>query len=114
MAAPQLNVRARAHLRSLAHGLNPVVQVGGQGITEAIIKATKEALLEHELIKVRLGQSYEGDRKEGGRELADATEADLTQVIGRVVVLYRPRPADHPKNETKPPIQLPKRGSPRK
>jgi len=107
MAAPKIRSRARAHLRSLAHSLRPIVQVGSEGISEAITKATLVALTEHELIKVKLGQSFPGERKQAARELAEATAADLTQVIGRVIVLYRPRPADHPRNKDKPPIVLP-------
>ena len=107
MAAPSISTRARAHLRSLAHGLRPVVQIGADGLTEPVIQATVEALAEHELIKVKLGQAFEGERKEAARELATATEADLTQVIGRVIVLYRPRPKDDPRNKAKPPIALP-------
>jgi RNA-binding protein len=106
MAAPSISTRARAHLRSLAHGLRPVVQVGADGLTEPVIKATTEALAEHELIKVKLGQGFAGVRKEAARELAQATDADLTQVIGRVIVLYRPRPGDPRKGE-KPRISLP-------
>lgn len=107
MATVTITTRARAHLRSLAHSLRPVVQVGSDGLTEGITRATDIALTEHELIKVKLGQGFIGDRKEAARELAAATEADLTQVIGRVVVLYRPRPAGHAKNREKPPIVLP-------
>jgi RNA-binding protein len=107
MSAPIVSTRARAHLRSLAHGLRPVVQIGGDGVTEGIVRATTEALAEHELIKVKLGQGFAGVRKEAARELAQATEADLTQVIGRVIVLYRPRPGDDPRNGGKPRISLP-------
>lgn len=107
MAAPTINSRARSYLRSLAHGLRPVVQVGHDGITEALTKATQVALHEHELIKVKIGQGFAGDRKEAARALADATESDLTQVIGRVVVLYRPRSEKSAKNRDKPPIVLP-------
>ncbi|MCX4246155.1 ribosome assembly RNA-binding protein YhbY [Paraliomyxa miuraensis] len=107
MSAPTISTRARAHLRSLAHGLRPVVQVGGDGITEGIVAATVEALAEHELIKVKLQQSFEGGRRDAARELAEAVQADLTQVIGRVIVLYRPRPKNDPRNKDKPPIALP-------
>jgi len=107
MPAPTVSTRARAHLRSLAHGLRPVVQIGGDGLTEAVVQATAEALAEHELIKVKLQQSFEGERKQAARELAEAAEADLTQVIGRVIVLYRPRPKNDPRNKDKPPISLP-------
>ena len=90
--APQISSKARSHLRSLAHALDPVVQIGAEGLTEPLLAATREALREHELIKVKVGKTYAGDRKQAARDLAEAVEADLTQVIGRVVVLYRPRP----------------------
>lgn|SRR5690606_25172465 len=96
MTSPSLSTRARAHLRSLAHHLEPVVQIGGEGLTPGVEEAVRTALFDHELIKVRIGQSYEGDRKELARELADHVEADLTQIIGRVVILYRPRSKDLP------------------
>lgn len=107
MAAPTISTRARAHLRSLAHGLRPVVQIGADGLTDPVIQATAEALAEHELIKVRLGQSFTGERRAAARELAAATESDLAQVIGRVIVLYRPRPTSDARNKAKPPIVLP-------
>lgn len=107
MPAPTISSRARSHLRSLAHGLRPVVQVGTEGLSEAVVRATDEALGEHELIKIKLGQGFAGERKHAARELAEATQADLTQVIGRVIVLYRPRPKGDARNETKPRIVLP-------
>lgn len=96
MTSPSLSTRARAHLRSLAHHLEPVVQIGGEGLTSGVEEAVGTALFDHELIKVRIGQGYEGDRKELARELAERVEADLTQIIGRVVILYRPRAKDLP------------------
>lgn len=107
MAAPSISTRARAHLRSLAHGLRPVVQIGADGLTEPVIQATALALAEHELIKVKLGQGFAGERKEAAQQLAEATESDLTQVIGRVIVLYRPRAKDDHRNVEKPRILLP-------
>ena len=107
MAAPSISTRARSHLRSLAHGLRPVVQVGVDGLTEPVIQAIVEQLVEHELIKVKLGQGFAGERKQAARELAEATASDLTQVIGRVIVLYRPRPKDDHRNVAKPRIVIP-------
>lgn len=89
----------------MAHDLRPVVQVGAEGLTPGVREATIEALWRHELIKVRLGSGFVGDRKEAARELAAATGADLTQIIGRVIVLYRPRDRDLPDH---PRIVLPK------
>lgn len=107
MAAPTISTRARAHLRSLAHGLRPVVQVGSDGFTPPVIQAIVDALVEHELVKVKLGQSFTGERKQAARELAETTESDLTQVIGRVIVLFRPRPKGDHRNVAKPPIVVP-------
>jgi RNA-binding protein len=104
LTAPAVSTRARAHLRALAHHLEPVVQIGAEGITDAITKAVATALEQHELIKVRLGPAFTGKRREAAPELADAVAADLVQVIGRVIVLYRPRKKPDPK---KPTIVLP-------
>jgi RNA-binding protein len=97
--------RQRAHLRSLAHPLKPVVQVGASGCTEGIVEAIDAALEEHELIKVKFGQGYEGDRRQAARELAERTGADLTQVIGRVAVFFRGRAARQ--GDKRPRIALP-------
>lgn len=105
MPGPAITSRQRAHLRSLAHPLKPVVQVGGAGLTDGIVEATDAALDEHELIKVKFGQGFEGERREAARELADRTGADLTQVIGRVAVLFRGRPARE--GDRRPRIALP-------
>lgn len=106
MPAPSLNTRQRAHLRSMAHTLSPVAQVGADGLSEGLVEAVKTALATHELIKVKLGQSFPGDRKVAAKELAEATEADMTQLIGRVVVLFRPRPKQD--SDPRPRIELPR------
>jgi RNA-binding protein len=97
MPLPPLSARARAHLKSLAHGLAPLVQVGADGITPAVGRAVSIALEDHELIKIRLGQAYEGEREAAGQELVELTASQLVQVIGRIVVLYKRRSKDDPK-----------------
>ena len=65
------------------------MQLGGSGLTDGVVRATDDALAAHELIKVRV----EGDRdarKTLAEDLAARTQSELAQVIGRVVVLYRP------------------------
>lgn len=100
----KISTRARAHLRSLAHHLDPVSQIGHDGLTEAFVKAVSIALERHELIKIRVAQAYEGDRREAAQALAAQLGADVTQTIGRVIVLYRPRKKLDPK---RPAIVLP-------
>lgn len=76
-------------LRGLGHHLNPVVMIGKEEVNSAVISATEEALSTHELIKIRLQEGCLGDRKEVARELADATGAQIAQILGRTILLYR-------------------------
>lgn len=96
-----LTGKQRRHLRSLAHHLDPVVLIGGAGITGAVEKAVHAELDNHELIKARIHRDAPVDVKTGGKELAEACDAELVQTIGRMAVLYRRRKKD-------PSIQLPK------
>jgi RNA-binding protein len=104
MSNASLSPAARRHLRALAHALRPVVQVGTEGLTEALCRAVSAALEDHELIKVKLGRGFTQPREAAARDLAVATDAHLVQVIGRVVVLYRRRVGD---DATRPRIELP-------
>jgi RNA-binding protein len=90
--------KQRRHLRALGHHLSPVVQIGHEGVSDALIKQTNEQLEAHELIKVKIG---EGDRHEAAEALAAKCNAELAQVLGRTALLYRRR-------KEKPEIELPK------
>ncbi|MBM64630.1 MAG: ribosome assembly RNA-binding protein YhbY [Myxococcales bacterium] len=92
--------KQRRYLRGLAHGLSPSVQVGANGLTDAVCQATDVALEAHELIKVKVGKETGIDRKEAIGTLAQRTASEAVAVIGRVWILYRPRGED-------PRIQLP-------
>jgi RNA-binding protein len=99
MRASDLNGKAKRHLRALAHDLKPTVQIGNQGVTEGLLGAVDQALTDHELIKVRVsGEDVELD--EIGERVAASTRAELVQVIGRMLVLFRRR-------KNKPVILLP-------
>ena len=85
-----LTSRQRKQLRGVAHSLDPVVQVGQGGVTDAVLRSLDEALLAHELVKVRL---YEPEDKHGdAARLAEASGAALCGLIGHTVILYRPHP----------------------
>lgn len=84
-----LSSHQRQYLKGLAHGLDPIVQLGAAGMTEGVVKAVHAALDDHELIKVKIGKGIESDKKELAGELAERVDAQVCQVIGRVVVLYR-------------------------
>lgn len=87
-----LSGKQRQHLRALAHHLDPVVQVGHDGLTEAVLAQIDEALEAHELIKVRLGTECPVPRDEAATQIAAGARAEIAQIIGRIVVAYRRRP----------------------
>lgn len=82
----------RRFLCAQAHALKPVVQVGQAGITDTVRAALDQALRDHELIKLKFGQSYPGAAREDAPALAESLGAQLCQVIGKVATLYRSRP----------------------
>ena len=87
-----LTGKQRRYLRGLGHRLDPVLQVGKGGVTTSVIAATEDALLAHELIKVRRGGECPADREEVGAAIATATGAEVVQALGRILLLYRAHP----------------------
>lgn len=88
-----LNGKQRRKLRALGHHLQPVVIVGAQGVTAGVVAACEQALFDHELIKVKIAEGPE-DRREAALHLATETGAELAQVLGRTVLLYKRRDDD--------------------
>lgn len=80
----------RKALRGRAHALRPVVHVGEGGLSESVVRAVGQALLDHELIKVRLLEPE--DKKALARDLARRADAHLCGLVGHTVILYRPHP----------------------
>ena len=95
-----LKGKQKRFLRQLAHSLKPIINIGKGGVTESLIKQTQAGLLSHELIKVKVLEACPEDRYVCAEQLVQATSAELVQVIGRMVVLYRPHPEE-------PTIELP-------
>jgi RNA-binding protein len=88
--APHLTGAQRRFLRGRANPLRPVVHVGASGVTPGVVAAADRALLDHELIKVRLHQPEDKDAM--AEEIARGTGAAIAGVIGHTVILYRPHP----------------------
>ena len=85
--------KERAALRSQANTLEPLFQLGKGGMSDALIKQTDDALRARELIKLKvLLESTPITPRQAADELAAATGADVVQVIGGVIVLYRESP----------------------
>lgn len=89
-----LTGKQRRHLRSLAHKLRPVVQVGKDGLDDGLVAAIDRALLDHELVKVKVGEGAGLDRHDAAGEIAARTKSEVAQVLGNIVVLYRARDED--------------------
>ncbi len=85
-----LSNKQKQHLKGLAHHLNPVVLMGANGLTEAVLAEIEIALNYHELIKVKVVS----EDRETKLLIVDAivreTGAEKVQVIGKTLVLYRP------------------------
>lgn len=85
----QLTTKQIAHLRGLAHSLNPVVMIGNQGLTENVIKEIEISLNAHELIKVQVAGDDREARKAIFSEICDKTGATAIHHIGKQLVFYR-------------------------
>ena len=96
----RLTSKERAHLRGLAHDLDPVVRVGKDGLTPSVVDAIAEAFNTRELVKVKILDTQE-DIAGFSDIIADRLPgAQVVQVIGSIIVLYRPHPEE-------PTIELP-------
>lgn len=89
-----LTGKQRRHLRALGHALNPIAQIGKEGLSEAFVSGVDRALDDHELVKVRVLDTAGVDRHEVADHLAAATRSDVAQVLGNTILLYRPRQED--------------------
>lgn len=84
-----LTGKQKNYLRGLAHNINPVVTIGGNGLTQAVLDELEVALTRHELLKVKLPASDKTTRTSIVATLCAETNATPVQMIGRVGVVYR-------------------------
>ena len=92
--------KERAAFRAQANSLEPLFQIGKGGISDALIKQTDDALTARELIKLKvLLESSPETPREVANALSEATGADVIQVIGGVIVLWRESPEKREKEE---------------
>jgi putative YhbY family RNA-binding protein len=91
-----LTNKERAHLKARAHALEPVVHVGNAGVTETLVAEVDRALTAHELIKVKIGTDDRADRAAIGDEICARTGATAVHRVGKVIILWRPRPIEAP------------------
>ncbi|RFU71654.1 ribosome assembly RNA-binding protein YhbY [Peribacillus saganii] len=84
-----LTGKQKRFLRSKAHHLNPIFQVGKGGVNENMIKQVAEALEARELMKISVLQNCEDDRDTVADELSKGVRAEVVQIIGNTIVLYK-------------------------
>ncbi|MGP4071450.1 ribosome assembly RNA-binding protein YhbY [Piscibacillus sp. B03] len=84
-----LTGKQKRYLRKEAHHLNPIFQVGKDGVNENMILQINEALERRELIKVSILQNCFEDKNSIAEQLVEGTGAELVQVIGNIIVLYK-------------------------
>lgn len=87
----ELTGKQRRHLRALGQRLTATLNVGHDGVSEAVVAQADAQLDAHELIKVRMTDTTPDDRHQTAEDLAARTRAHLAQVIGRTALLYRRR-----------------------
>jgi RNA-binding protein len=87
-----LTSKERAALRGEAHHLNALVHVGHDGLTEAIRQSLDDALRTRELVKVSFNKTAEVNLKKDAGAIAESVGAEVVQVIGRTMTLFRENP----------------------
>ena len=92
MPAIQLTPAQRKEHRALAHHLEPVVMIGQDGLTDAVQREIDAALNAHGLIKIRVLGDDRAAREAIYIQLADQLNAAPIQHIGKLLVLWRPKP----------------------
>lgn len=84
-----LTGKQKRFLRSKAHHIQPIFQVGKGGVNSNLVKQVEEALEARELIKVSVLQNCEEDKETVAEDLSTGSKAELVQVIGSTIVLYK-------------------------
>ncbi|MEW6119650.1 MAG: ribosome assembly RNA-binding protein YhbY [Pseudomonadota bacterium] len=79
----------RQHLKGLAHGLQPVVMIGSQGLTPSVMKEIERNLAAHELIKIKAASDEADTRRAWMDAICAETGATPVQQIGKVLVIFR-------------------------
>lgn len=85
------------YLKGIGHLLNPIVIIGNNGVTSAIVEEVERALFDHELIKVKIPAGSKEEREAVVSELAEATGSVAVTRIGRVCLLLKQNPDANPK-----------------
>ena len=84
-----LTGKQKRYLRSLAHNIDPIFQIGKAGINDNMISQIDETLENRELIKIHILQNHFDDKNDLAQTLSQATNSEVVQVIGSMIIIYR-------------------------
>lgn len=83
-----LTGKQKRELRKKAHHLNPIFQVGKDGVSLNMLEGIEDALIKHELMKVKVLDTCEEDTRVVALKISEYTKAEVVQIIGRTIVFY--------------------------
>lgn len=90
MSQPEkLTTNQKKYLRGIAHGLNPMIIIGANGVTESLMAELESTLEHHEILKIKMASADREDRKKIVDYILEQTGALLVQTIGKICVIYR-------------------------
>ena len=92
--SPALTPVQRRELKARAHHLEPVILIGDAGITPAVLREIDISLKSHQLIKIRVHGDDRNARLRMIGDISEALDASLVQHVGKVLVMFRPRPPE--------------------
>lgn len=90
-----LTGKQKNYLRGIAHNKNPIVTIGGKGLTDAVMNEIELALDQHELVKIKLPSNSKAEKVSLLAKITGKSDSEPVQLIGRVGVIYRA--GDEPK-----------------
>ncbi|CAC9950151.1 RNA-binding protein YhbY [uncultured Gammaproteobacteria bacterium] len=85
----KLTNNQKKFLRARGHSLKPVVMVGQHGLSESVVAELALTMTKHELLKIKIRASDRESKQAMIDKIVDITQANLVQVIGNVMVIYR-------------------------
>ena len=90
-----INSSQRKHLKSLAHHLKPIVNIGKEGLTEGVIHFILDALEKHELLKIKFSKNKD-IKKDISTQITDGTKSFKVSIIGNILIIFKQ--SENPKN----------------
>ena len=85
----ELSPKQIKFLRGLGHKINPLVLIGKEGLSSSVLIAIESELKNHELVKVKIGNNSDLEKKVAASLIPEQTQSHLVQLIGKTLLLYK-------------------------